>query len=350
MSTKNNKPLVLAPQPETPQDVQSNIHEALENFHGGPFDGLSPTEKLDAVVKWHHDQGGEDSDYRDTSEVAEGNIPKVREGKIWGLVQEYYKENQKNGLQGPMNELSDTKSSAGFDVDNLAESYSDELVEAAGKITTGQLYGVTPEEQAEHQKMRDDIAELEQNYENSADSDKGNWIEGDDEYIAPDDDRYIKFGEVDKYNNKLHDILDQHMDRFNELLQGGFISQDKKTRGQVMESSANDLRKRIGKWKSNTPGKEGVDEMVSGLPARSAYVPPATAKKLKAAVTGEEKTFREGGRMLKSLEAQRLEIDKTLADAQIAGNQFAMMPEIDAEGNQVLGTDDQPVMQRVSVD
>tara|TARA_B100001250_G_scaffold412189_1_gene442745 strand:+ start:825 stop:2066 length:1242 start_codon:yes stop_codon:yes gene_type:complete len=30
MSTKNNKPLVLAPQPETPQDVQSNIHEALE--------------------------------------------------------------------------------------------------------------------------------------------------------------------------------------------------------------------------------------------------------------------------------------------------------------------------------
>ena len=270
-----------------------NIHEALENFHGGPFDGLSPTEKLDAVVKWHHDQGGEDSDYRDTSEVAEGNIPKVREGKIWGLVQEYYKENQKNGLQGPMNELSDTKSSAGFDVDNLAESYSDELVEAAGKITTGQLYGVTPEEQAEHQKMRDDIAELEQNYENSADSDKGNWIEGDDEYIAPDDDRYIKFGEVDKYNNKLHDILEQHIDRFNELLQGGFISQDKKTRGQVMESSANDLRKRIGKWKSNTPGKEGVDEMVSGLPARSAYVPPDTAKKLKAAVTGEEKTDEE---------------------------------------------------------
>ena len=70
-------------------------------------------------------------------------------------------------------------------------------------------------------------------------------------------------------------------------------------------------------------------------------------------VTGEEKSWDEGGRMLETLEARRFTLDETIATAKLNQNQTARMALLDDFGQQkmeLIDGKEVPMMQTVSVD
>ena len=70
-------------------------------------------------------------------------------------------------------------------------------------------------------------------------------------------------------------------------------------------------------------------------------------------VTGEEKDWDEGGRMLETLEARRFTLDETIATAKLNQNQTARMALLDDFGQQkmeLIDGEEVPMMQTVSVD